>query len=107
MFLCGRPDRPDRTPSTKERNMLVKKTRTVSLAALVAGAGLMGAFATANPASATTPTINTVKVTPGGTQVKVSFNLTMKGFSGVEIGRAPLTPGHKTYSQQFGDFVNG
>ena len=35
--------------------MLVHKTRTASLAALVAGAGLLGAFAHANPASATTP----------------------------------------------------
>src|SRR4051794_4363531 len=87
--------------------MLAHKARTISLAALVAGTGLMGAFATATPASATTPTINNVKVTPGGQRVDVAFNLTMKGFSGVEIGRKPLAPGHKTYAQQYGDFVNG
>src|SRR6476469_2942603 len=76
MFLCARPDRPDRTQHRRSETMLVKKTRTV-------------------------------KITPGGQQVTVSFNLTMNGLSGVEIGRAPLATGHKTYAQQYGDFVNG
>src|SRR3954463_3458434 len=97
----------DRTANTAQGRIMMRKTRTVSLAALVASAGLMGTLASATAASATTPVINTVKVSPGGQRVQVSFNLTKTGFSGAEVGRAPLAPGHNTYAQQYGDFVSG
>jgi hypothetical protein len=84
-----------------------RTSRFLRLAATgVSTAAILGGLAT--PAhAAPTPKITNVKVTPGGTKVKVAFNVNVPGFTGVEVGRAPLTPAHKTYAQQYGDFVNG